>query len=67
MSDLVRNPEDRFSHNEAQLVLVVFDTGKAQTSLCSYRSLLDIKKTRPCNNILRFFKAVENDNFQMKK
>ena len=42
MSDQVRNPEDRFSHNEAHMSLVMlgFRPDKTQTELLSYRNQL---------------------------
>ena len=52
--DLVGNPEDRFSHNEAHFIL-----------LSLYLIELITIKRRVCNK-LRIFNDCKNDNFQMK-
>ena len=40
MSDLVGNPEDRFSHNEAQLTLEV-----PNTTIAEFSSTVDLDET----------------------
>ena len=60
MSDLVENPEDRFSHDAAHNELHglrCFQSGKTQTSLCIHRDYRKVSKfsdaRKLCRNLLK--------------
>ena len=48
MSDLVGNPEDRFSHNKAQMTLHVICSDREIRYRCSMQNtILDVLRARP--------------------